>query len=290
MNSSKKIINFTPTGTQTTRHNSLAPLEANEIIEDVIKANELGITLVHLHARDENLENTYKVEHFSKIISGVRKYCPELVICVSMSGRNFPEIEKRTEVLQLRPDMASLTLSSLNFTTGASINQPDIIIGLIEAMNKWGVIPELECFDPGMVNVANNFIKKGILNPPYYFNVILGNFYNSQSDILSVANIKHQIPPNSITTIGGIASQQLKSNMYGLLDFDGVRVGLEDNLLFRKGQKATNFELIKRVHQIMENLDLELMTSREFRDLGYENKKTNTRKRRRYHHNDIGQP
>ncbi len=273
----KKIINFTPTGTQTTRENSYAPLEPNEIIDSVVEANELGITLVHLHARDENLKNTYKVEYFSKIVDGIRKYCPELVICVSLSGRNFPEIEKRTEVLQLMPDMASLTLSSLNFQTGASINEPDIILQLIEQMNNWGVIPELECFDTGMINKANSLISKNIINPPYYFNIILGNLYNSQSDILSVANIKHQLPKNSITTLGGIASQQLKSNIYGLVDFDGIRIGLEDNLMFRKGEKATNSELIKRIHRIMTELDLEVMSSREFRKLGYENRNTNHR-------------
>ena len=273
----KKIINFTPTGTQTTRENSYAPLEPNEIVDSVIEANELGITLVHLHARDENLKNTYEVKQYSKIVDGIRKYCPELVICVSMSGRNFPEVEKRTEVLQLMPDMASLTLSSLNFQTGASINEPDVIIQLIEQMDKWGVIPELECFDTGMVNMTNNLISKNILKPPFYFNIILGNLYNSQSDILSVANIKHQIPKNSITTIGGIASQQLKSNIYGLIDFDGIRIGLEDNLMFRKGEKATNSELIKRIHRIMTELDLGVMRSNEFRKLGYENRNINNR-------------
>ena len=277
MKSSKKIINFTPTGTQTTRDNSFAPLEENEIIDSVVEANELGITLVHLHARDENLKNTYKVEHFSKIVDGIRKYCPDLVICVSMSGRNFPEVEKRTEVLQLMPDMASLTLSSLNFQTGASINQPDVILKLIEQMEIWGVIPELECFDTGMVNMANHLISKSILKPPFYFNVILGNLYNSQSDILSVANIKHQIPQNSITTLGGIGVQQLRSNIYGLIDFDGIRVGLEDNLMFRKGEKATNSQLIKRVHRIMTELDLEVMSPIEFKKMGYANRNINNR-------------
>ena len=273
----KKIINFTPTGTQTTRENSFAPLEENEIIDSVIEANELGITLVHLHARDENLNNTYKIKHFSKIVDGIRKHCPDLAICVSMSGRNFPEVEKRTEVLQLMPDMASLTLSSLNFQTGASINEPDVILQLIEQMDKWGVIPELECFDTGMVNMTNNLISKNILKPPFYFNVILGNLYNSQSDILSVANIKHQIPKNSITTLGGIGVQQLRSNIYGLMDFDGIRIGLEDNLMFRKGEKAKNSELIKRIHRIMTELDLEVMSSIEFKKLGYANRNINNR-------------
>jgi uncharacterized protein (DUF849 family) len=92
-----------------------------------------------------------------------------------------------------------------------------------------------------------------------------------------VANIKHQLPKNSIVTLGGIASQQLRSNIYGLMDFDGIRIGLEDNLMFRKGEKATNSDLIKRIHRIMKELDLELMSSNEFRKLGYENRNTNNR-------------
>jgi len=149
----KKIINFTPTGTQTTRSNSFAPLLPNEIIEEVHQANELGISVVHLHARDEvTLENTYKKETYQKIIEGIKKHCPELLICVSLTGRNFPEIEKRTEVLQLYPDMGSLTMSSLNFPSGASINQPEIILSLIESMDKYGVQHEIECFDSWMLN------------------------------------------------------------------------------------------------------------------------------------------
>ena len=97
----KKIINFTPTGTQTTRNNSLAPLLPNEIIESVHEANEVGISIVHLHARDEGtLKNTYKKEVYQKIMEGVKKHCPDLLICVSLTGRNFPELEKRAEVLQ----------------------------------------------------------------------------------------------------------------------------------------------------------------------------------------------
>lgn len=273
----KKIINFTPTGTQTTRLNSFAPLEPNEIIDDVILAKEIGITLVHLHARDENLENTYKVEHFSKIIEGIRKYCPDLVICTSLTGRNFQEIEKRTEVLQLKPDLASLTLSSINFPSGASINQPDSILKLIEEMNKWGVIPELECFDVGMINMAKYLIGKQIIKSPFYFNVILGNLYNSQSSLSSIADIRYQIPENSLVTLGGIGNQQLKSNIYGLLDFDGVRIGLEDNLYLRDKEKTTNKDLLLRLHRILKEFDLELLKSIEFKQLGYENRHINNR-------------
>ena len=273
-----KIINFTPTGTQTTRENSFAPLSPSEIIESVQEANEIGISIVHLHARDEiNLENTYKKEVYQKIIEGIKKYCPDLLICVSLTGRNFPELEKRSEVLQLLPDMGSLTMSSLNFPSGASINQPNMILSLIDEMNKYGVQPEIECFDTGMLNYTNYLISKGKLTPPYHINFILGNIYNGQCDFGNLASIKSNLPKNSYTCLGGIGSQQLKSNLYGLLDFDGIRIGLEDNLYFKNKEKTTNIELLKRLHKIMNELDITHYTSKELKELGYGNKIVNNR-------------
>lgn len=274
----KKIINFTPTGTQTTRDNSLAPLLLNEIIESVHEANEVGISIVHLHARDEEtLKNTYKIEVYQKIMEGIKKHCPGLLICVSLTGRNFPELEKRAEVLQLYPDMGSLTMSSLNFPSGTSINQPDMILSLINEMNKYGVQPEIECFDTGMLNYTNYIISKNILKPPYHINVILGNIYNGQCDLGTLATIKSNLPANSYTCLGGIGSQQLKSTTYGLLDFDGIRIGLEDNLYYKDKEKTTNIQLLKRAHRIMNELNMEHYTSNELREIGYGNKLINIR-------------
>ena len=273
-----KIINFTPTGTQTTRDNSYAPLIPNEIIESVHEANELGISIVHLHARDEiTLENTYKKEVYQKIIEGIKKYCPELLICVSLTGRNFSELEKRSEVLQLLPDMGSLTMSSLNFPSGASVNQPDMILSLINEMNKYGVQPEIECFDTGMLNYTNYLISKGKLKTPYHINFILGNIYNGQCDLSNLSSIKNNLPSNSYVCLGGIGNQQLKSNLYGLLDFDGIRIGLEDNFYFKNKEKTTNIELLKRTHRIMNELDITHYKSNELRELGYGNKIVNNR-------------
>ena len=273
----KKIINFTPTGTQTTRENSYAPLLPNEIIEEVHHANELGISIVHLHARDEETKNTYKKEVYQKIIEGIKKHCPDLLICVSLTGRNFPELEKRTEVLQLYPDMGSLTMSSLNFPSGTSINQPETILSLIKEMDKYGVQPEIECFDTGMLNYTNYIISKNILKPPYHINVILGNIYNGQCDFGTLATIKNNLPVNSYTCLGGIGSQQLKSTTYGLLDFDGIRIGMEDNLYYKDKEKTTNIELLKRAHRIMNELDMINYKSTELRELGYGNKIINSR-------------
>jgi 3-keto-5-aminohexanoate cleavage enzyme len=272
----KKIINFTPTGTQTTRNNSLAPLEVNEIIDEVIMAYEIGITITHLHARDEvTLRNTYKKEVYQKILEGIKKYCPDLILCVSLTGRNYPDFTHRSEVLQCKPDMASLTMSSLNFPSGASVNEPEMILSLISEMEKYGVIPELECFDSGMINYANYLISKDVLKGPNYMNIILGNMCNGQCDLATLASIKSVIPNNMIACVGGIGSQQLTSNLMGLLYFDGIRIGLEDNLYLVGKEKTTNKQLLQRAHNLMSQMNIELMSSKELKTLGYENKLTN---------------
>ena len=272
----KKIINFTPTGTQTTRTNSFAPLTPNEIIEDVHQAYELGITMTHIHARDpQTLENTYKKNHYEPIINGIRKHCPDLTICVSLTGRSHPEFEKRSEVLELYPDMGSLTMSSLNFPKGSSINEPEMILKLIEKMDEYGVTPEIECFDSGMINYTNYLISKGILKGPHYINMIFGNIYNGQMDPATLSSIINNVPKNSKICFGGIGKDQLYSNMLGLIYGDGIRIGLEDNLYITKKDKTTNMELLKRAHNIMGEMGLTVFPPNEFKNLGYGNKRNN---------------
>jgi uncharacterized protein (DUF849 family) len=156
------------------------PVSVSEIVEDVHEALEIGITVVHLHARDENSgAPTYKVNVYRNIIEGIRKFSKDLVVCVSLSGRTFQEFEKRAESLQLegdlKPDMGSLTLSSINFNRQASVSSPDMIQSLAREMKRRGILAELEAFDAGMINYAKYMIKKGLLEPPHYFNLLLGN-------------------------------------------------------------------------------------------------------------------
>jgi len=111
------IIDFTPTGmipTKDITHH--VPVSVSEIIDDIHAAWELGITKVHLHARDPLTEQpTYKKEIYAEIIGGIRKFAPVLVVCVSLSGRTFNKFEERSDALDLegmlKPDMGSLTLS-----------------------------------------------------------------------------------------------------------------------------------------------------------------------------------
>jgi uncharacterized protein (DUF849 family) len=103
-------------------------------------------------------------------------------------------------------------------------------------------------------------------------NVILGNIYNSQSDISSVSSIINNLPENTKVCIGGIGKDQLKSNLLGLLYADGIRIGLEDNLYFTDKVKTTNIKLLWRIKTMIDELEMSVMSPLEFKELGYGNK------------------
>ena len=271
----KLIINFTPTGMIPTKEQTkFVPIKPSEIIKDVLEAYNLGITSVHLHARNsDSQEPDYKSEDYAEIITGIRKYAKDLVICVSLSGRNFNEFKKRSDPLNLtgnlKPDMGSLTLSSLNFNKQASINTPQMIYDLALEMNKRKIKPELEAFDAGMINYAKYLIKKNILKPPYYFNLILGNIACAQADILHAGVMINDLPDNSVWSLGSIGVNQLKINSLAISMGGGVRVGLEDNIWYDKSRTklAKNIDLLKRIHSIAKVNERKIMKPQEFRKL-----------------------
>lgn len=250
------------------------PICVNEIIEDIHRAVEIGITMVHVHARDEETGvPTWKGALYERIIDGIRKFAKDLIICVTTSGRNFPEFEKRSEVLDLsgdlKPDMGSLTLSSLNFNKIASMNSPDMIKNLAYKMKEKGIVPELEAFDNGMINYAKYLEDKGIIQAPHYINLLLGNIACAQADLLHAGMMVRDLPPNTYWGFAGIGNTQYMMNSLAIASGGGVRVGLEDNIWYdqKRTKLATNSDLLKRIHYLAEANEREIMLPSEMRKL-----------------------
>jgi len=273
--SNKFVVNFTPTGMIPKKSdNPFVPVTSDEIIQDIQAAWESGITMVHLHVRDEITEQPcYKKESYAKVIKGIREFAPELVICVSTSGRNFSDFGKRAEVLQLegdlKPDMASLTLSSLNFNKQASINEPSMILDLAREMQNKGIKPELEVFDAGMINYAKYLINKNLLTAPFCFSLILGNIACAQADLLHIGLMIRDLPEQSTFSLGGVGNSQLPVNSLAISMGYGVRTGLEDNLWYdpSRSRLASNIELLQRIKKLGRANEKEIMTPSELRFL-----------------------
>jgi uncharacterized protein (DUF849 family) len=250
------------------------PISPEEIVEDVLRVAELGVNMVHLHARDPLTgQPAFEKEIYGRIIREIRKRNRDLILCVSTSGRLFNEFAKRADCLDLegdlKPDFASLTLSSLNFNKEASVNSPQMIQDLAARMLERNIKPELEVFDLGMINYARYLIQKGLLQPPYYFNLILGNIACAQADILHLGLMIRELPDGSIWSVGGVGNSQLEMNAMSLIAGGGVRIGLEDNIWYdaERTRLATNRDLVERILSIAKSLGKEPLSLTEARDL-----------------------
>jgi len=268
------IINVCLTGMIPTKNSTkYVPVSVDEIVKDAISVYDAGARIVHLHARDTKGIPTYEARYYEDIITGIRKERPDLICCVSTSGRNFKEIEQRSEVLYLtgkaKPDMASLTLGSLNFATGPSINSLDMIQQLAMIMKEKGIKPELEVFDTGMINVAKYLERHEIISGQKYFNILLGNINTAPATIGDLAHLSNSLPKDSIWAGAGLGGFQLPMNTASIIAGGHVRVGLEDSIYYDYKQNvlATNTDLVNRIVRIAKELQREIATGDETRNM-----------------------
>ena len=252
------ILNFSPTGMLPTKQmNHHTPISTSEIIEDVLMAAELGASIAHLHARDKKTgEPTCDLITFATIIEGIRKHNKQLILCVSLSGRNVSDPALRALPLSLdgeaKPDMGSLTLSSMNFSTQPSINAPSTINYLAQEMVLKGISPEVEIFDSGMSNYLHSLIKKSLMPRTIYANILLGNIFGAQPNFPHIAAITSTLPSNVVSSFAGLGNYQLRSNTLALAAGHGIRIGLEDNIWFdnERTTLASNRSLLERITAI----------------------------------------
>lgn len=248
------VINLALTGMVPRRREFPAvPEQPDEIARDAAACLAAGASTLHVHARDASGEPTISPAVYAAIVERIRASSPDVVICVSTSGRVHRRFEERAAVLLLdggaKPDMASLTLGSLNFPKQASVNDPGMIRGLAEAMNERRIVPELEVFDAGMLDYAHYLIDRGILVPPFVFNLLLGSLGTMAATAENLAMLVRRLPPGSHWQAAGIGRAQWPTNALAVTMGGHVRTGLEDNLYMDAGKQepASNSRLVSRV-------------------------------------------
>jgi uncharacterized protein (DUF849 family) len=270
----KLIINAAITGmVPTKRDNPNLPCTVREITAETRRCRDAGASIIHIHARDDSGRPTYKKEVYKEIISAIRSECPDLLICGSTSGRIFTEFEQRSQVLNpapgCRPDLASLTLGSLNFPNQASVNEPDMIKALATAMNNNKIVPEWEIFDFGMVDYAHYLIKKDILHQPYYCNIFLGSLGTLNATPHNLTAIVRALPEGTVWSAAGIGRFQFYVNCMAITMGGHIRVGLEDNLYYDTDKKspATNAGLIERTVKVARAIGRQIAAPIEARQI-----------------------
>jgi 3-keto-5-aminohexanoate cleavage enzyme len=245
------------------------PITPEEIAEDCFKAYKLGASVIHVHARDDDGAPTYRKEVYARIFTLIREKCPGMIICASTSGRTDRDLRHRAEVLELRPDMASLTLGCVNFPGQPAINTPDDIASLARAMDEHGVKPELEIFEPGFVGTAKHMLAWGQLHAPLHFNLLLGSRGSIPADMRDLVYLADSLPTGSTWSAAGIGRHQAGVNVAAILMGGHVRVGLEDALHYDPQRRilATNEQLVRRIVTIAGELGREIASPAEAREM-----------------------
>lgn len=266
------IVNLASTGMVPTKaDNPAVPQSPEEIADDIVRCAGAGATIAHVHARDPEGRPTHRKEVFREIVGRVRAQVPEIIICVTTSGRVVRDVEQRAESLELdgaeKPDLASLTLGSMNFPRQASLNEPKTIRTLADRMRERGIVPELEVFDTGMLDYAKYLIDRDVLREPFYFNFLLGSLGTLAAKPLHLSLLAQAVPAGATWAAAGIGRFQLPVNAMAVTMGGHVRVGLEDNLFMdaAKTEPASNLALVERVVGIARAIGRPVASPREAR-------------------------
>ncbi|NOZ22580.1 MAG: 3-keto-5-aminohexanoate cleavage protein [Planctomycetes bacterium] len=268
----KLIINAALTGVIPTRDMTPhAPVQPDEIVEDAVRCIHAGAAIVHVHARDAEGKPTYRRSIFARIIRGIRRECRDAIICATTSGRRHGDFRQRASVLELegesKPDMGSLTTGSLNFPDGPSVNHPDIVERLAVRMRDRGIKPEIEVLELGMVNTAKVLIAKGVITPPYFFNILLGSMHTAPATMLNLCAFVEGLPRRAAWSACGLGKFQFPINVAAIAMGGHVRVGIEDNLYYdnERTRFATNVEMVERAARVAAEVGREVATPAEAR-------------------------
>jgi 3-keto-5-aminohexanoate cleavage enzyme len=266
--SNRLIITVAPTGNVPTKEmNPHLPTAPGEIARTAALCREAGASIIHIHARDDAGKPTLDPEIFGRIHRLITE-STDLVVQVSTGGRAGRDPASRAAAVRLlRPEMASLTTGSMNFPDRVYENSFDLIQLLAEAMKEAGTKPEMEIFEPGMISNALMLAQEGLAARPLHFGFVLGSRGSLPATPKNLLFLSESVPAGSTWTVAGLGRSQLPMAVQAIVMGGHVRVGLEDNLYYRKGVLASNEQLVARVARIAAEVGRPVATPEEARQI-----------------------
>jgi 3-keto-5-aminohexanoate cleavage enzyme len=275
MPENKVVITVAQTGALVTKKmNPNVPEQPDEIAQSAYDCYNEGAALVHIHARDKNNVNSGDPAIFRDIHEKIRKKC-NMIIQDSTGGGYNLTVEQRTGCLEAHPEMASLNMGTMVRTLGEGAGTPWMntradIESFVKRMNQFGVKPEMEIYNIAMIQEVRILIEKGLLQKPYNLNLILGMVYQGalEADHLLFQTYLEYIPQDAYFNTLGVGKAQLTLGTLGMILGGNVRVGLEDNIYYKKGELAkSNAQLVARMVRVARELGKEPCTPEEARKL-----------------------
>lgn len=262
----KLIITAALTGAEVTRAQQPAlPVTPQEIGIAAAECAAAGAAIVHVHARLNDGTPTQDKDIYAQIIAEVKQRC-DVIVQVSTGGAVGMSAQERLAPVTLAPEMATLSMGSVNFGDDVFMNHPADMLAFAQAIREHGVKPELEIFDTGMLSTALRWLQKGLLDAPAHFDFVLGVPGGMAATPEALLYLKAQLPPDATWTVAGMGAAQLPMATWSILLGGHVRVGFEDNIYYRKGELASNnAQLVARVARLSTELGRELATADDAR-------------------------
>lgn len=259
------IITVAPVGAELTPdqtpHLATTPRALGEVARSV---RDAGASMLHVHCRNDDGSNTHDVGRFKEAYEAIRGQS-DLIVQFSTGGAIGMTPEERAAVLQLRPEMATLTCGTVNFGDDVFENSFPIMRAILSRMHEFDVLPELEIFDKGHLTNARRLEKEGLLTFPAHVDFVLGVPGGLDASVQNLCDLVDALPAGCTWSVAGIGRMQLPMAMAALAMGGHVRVGLEDNIYYSKGRLATNAELVARVARLAGELGRPVATPEQAR-------------------------
>ncbi len=275
----KLIITVAPTGSLTTKDQlSVLPVTPREIAAASVECFAKGATVAHLHVRDPKTgaprqdRELYK-ETMDIIRSETNR---KMIICTTTGGgaTSGATPEQRLCSLDLKPELASLNASSMNFGSKLFPNPPDVVELFAKTMKQKDIKPEIEAYDIGHVDVVVDLVKRGLVDPPLRINFVMGVKGGIPATLKNLIMMREAVDVPEIAThdmswmVTAIGKDELPLSVASMLMGGDVRVGFEDNIYYRKGEKAqSNAQLVERIARIAGELDRGIANPAEARQI-----------------------
>jgi 3-keto-5-aminohexanoate cleavage enzyme len=259
--------------------NENLPEQPDEIVEQGLAAAEAGAAVLHVHARNPDGSNTMSKDIYGEIHE---RLCAETDAIVQLTTGGSPMLpfEERINTVMLSPEMCSLNMGLLNFfIRGEQVffpNHRDGIERFAHEIRERGVKPELEIYSAAMMEEVAHLLSLEILEPPYTLNFVLhtptqggtrGTPYNLMDLVLRLADLP--VPREELrVNVTSMGATQLPMTTIAMAMGFNIRVGMEDNVLYRRGEPLeNNAQLVQRAVRIARELDRPPATPEQAREL-----------------------
>ncbi len=271
----KRIITIATTGAWPKKENNPnVPLQPREIADNIYECWKAGAAIAHIHVRNDENNASMEYEKFRQTVEYVRAFkdCDIIINLTTSGGINLTEEDRIKPFVELHPEMASYDVGTMNWAFSAVFdNNPKFLEKLGTLMQEHNVKPEVEAFNPAMIYDAAYYLKKGWIKAPIHFQFCMGvanGVTATTKNLVAMKDTMDEVAPGSTWSCFGVGKGAMEMLYAGIAMGGNIRVGMEDNVLYKKGQLAdSNRQFVERAKRVIEEYGCEVATPDEAREI-----------------------